>query len=314
MANVNIFEKFGVKEVANVYFEALAAEEASGVEVGDIVLFLDTLKVSTIETTAENVDARGGWGNPKLVTWDFGKEITLSLTDALLSFESARLMLGGKLRDSSSAKQDKPVEVHYTAQITVPSGTTGNAVTVSEVENPSTKASFPAEDLTPKAGTLKFINLTQGFRGTATFAAAQGGEGGTYTLTPRDGSTTVAVNDIIRLFWVVEKHETSKGNRAVEITISPNTFPGTYKIVGDTFMRSEADGKDYPFQFIIGKAKVMSEVTINMEAEGDPSTFDMSISVLRDKNGDMMKWVRYDYVEPTTQPGGADEPAEPEEP
>ena len=28
MANVNIFEKFGVKEVANVYFEALAPEEA----------------------------------------------------------------------------------------------------------------------------------------------------------------------------------------------------------------------------------------------------------------------------------------------
>lgn len=306
MANVNIFEKFGVKEVANVYFEALAAEEASGVEVGDIVLFLDTLKVSTIETTAESVDARGGWGNPKLVTWDFGKEITLSLTDALLSFESARLMLGGKLRDSGSVTQDKPVEVHYTAQITVPTTVTGNTVKVSSVENPSTKADFLPADLEAKEGTLKFINLTQGFRGTATFAAE--GEGGTYTLTPRDENATVAANDIIRLFWVVEKYESSEGNRAVEITISPNTFPGTYKIVGDTFMRSEADGKDYPFQFIIGKAKVMSEVTINMEAEGDPSTFDMTISVLRDKNGDMMKWVRYDYVEPAN---GTDEPEEP---
>jgi len=29
-----------------------------------------TLKVSTIETTAESVDATGGWGNPKLITWD----------------------------------------------------------------------------------------------------------------------------------------------------------------------------------------------------------------------------------------------------
>lgn len=308
MANVNIFEQFGVKEVANVYFEALEKEDNSDVQKGDIVLFLDTLKVSTIETTAESVDARGGWGNPKLVTWDFGKEITLSLTDALLSFESARLMLGGKLRDSSSVQQDKPVEVHYTAQITVPSGTTGNTVTLSKVENPSTKANFPAADLDPKEGTLKFINLTQGFRGTATFAAQ--GEGGTYTLTPRDGKATVAENDIIRLFWVVDKYESSEGNRAVEITISPNTFPGTYKIVGDTFMRSEANGKDYPFQFIIGKAKVMSEVTINMEAEGDPSTFDMTISVLRDQNNDMMKWVRYDYVEPTN----TDEPADPEEP
>lgn len=48
--------------------------------------------------------------------------------------------------------------------------------------------------------------------------------------------------------------------------------PGTYKIVGDTFMRSEKTGKDEPFQFIIGKAKVASEVTITLEAEGDPST------------------------------------------
>lgn len=34
------------------------------------VLFLDTLKVSTIEQTAETADARGGKGNPKLITWD----------------------------------------------------------------------------------------------------------------------------------------------------------------------------------------------------------------------------------------------------
>lgn len=38
----------------------------AGVKAGDIVLFLDTLKVSTIEQTAEKVDARGGWGNAKL--------------------------------------------------------------------------------------------------------------------------------------------------------------------------------------------------------------------------------------------------------
>ena len=56
--------------MANVYFEALDDDLAAGVYKGDIVLFLDTLKVSTIETTAENVDATGGWGNPKLITWD----------------------------------------------------------------------------------------------------------------------------------------------------------------------------------------------------------------------------------------------------
>lgn len=44
------------------------------------------------------------------------------------------------------------------------------------------------------------------------------------------------------------------------------------KVVGDTFMRSEKTGKDEAFQFIIGKAKVLSNTTITLQAEGDPST------------------------------------------
>lgn len=51
-----------IKEVANVYFEALADEDNGRIKAGDIVMYLDTLKVSTIETTAQNVSATGGWG------------------------------------------------------------------------------------------------------------------------------------------------------------------------------------------------------------------------------------------------------------
>lgn len=58
MAQNNIFEQFGIKEVANVYFQALSDE--GSIKTGDIVLYLDTLKVSTVETTAQNVSATGG--------------------------------------------------------------------------------------------------------------------------------------------------------------------------------------------------------------------------------------------------------------
>lgn len=57
---LNKFERFGVKEVANVQFEALSTGGVDGVNVGDIVLYLDSLKVSTIEQTAKNAEARGG--------------------------------------------------------------------------------------------------------------------------------------------------------------------------------------------------------------------------------------------------------------
>ena len=103
MENVNIFDKYGIKEVANVYFEALDDDPSTGVYAGDIVLFLDTLKVSTIETTAENTAAQGGWGNPKLVQWDYGKEINVTLEDALMSLESLRFMLGGAIKKPKTA-------------------------------------------------------------------------------------------------------------------------------------------------------------------------------------------------------------------
>lgn len=280
MANVNIFEKFGLKEVANVYFEALSAEKENGIEIGDIVLFLDTLKVSTIETTAESVDARGGWGNPKLITWDYGKEITLSLEDALLSLESARVMLGGKIKRPTTGKE---VEVRYTAEVVAGEG---GAISLENLQNPSTKSAYADEDKPQTAA--RFINMTQGYRGSITVE-----NGAVKETKTNDGSSVAAAGDVIRLFWSVKKNGENGGNEAVEITISPNTFPGTYRIVGDTFMRSEKDGKDYPFQFIINKAKVMSEVTITLEAEGDPSTFNMTINVLRSGSDEMMKLVRY---------------------
>jgi len=114
--NVNIFDKYGIKEVANVYFEALEDDIPAGVYKGDIVLFLDTLKVSTIETTAENTAAQGGWGNPKLVQWDYGKEINITLEDALMSLESLRFMLGGAIKQPTA---EHKVVVRHTDEVVV---------------------------------------------------------------------------------------------------------------------------------------------------------------------------------------------------
>ena len=92
-----------------------------------------------------------------------------------------------------------------------------------------------------------------------------------------------------RTLMVVEH----SGIPATEIVISPNTFPGTYRVVGDALIRSEATGADEAFQFVINKAKMLSEVTLNMQAEGDPSTFSMTLNVLRDNDGNMMSLIKY---------------------
>ena len=80
------------------------------------------------------------------------------------------------------------------------------------------------------------------------------------------------------------------------IEISANSFPGTYYVTGDTYSRKESNGVDEFFQFIIPKAKVQSENTITLEAEGDPSVFNMNLRVLRPADGKMMKLVKYNMT------------------
>lgn len=268
---VNIFERYGIKEVANVYFEALAAEEDAGIKAGDIVLYLDTLKVSTVETTAESVDARGGWGNPKLITWDFGKEITVNLEDAVISWEEMRILLGGQAYNEKSSGHK--IVIRKNAEKTFSSNDniafpTGDGKTVNG------KNHFPAETPT----TFKWVDMTNGTRGTEADLS-------TKVQKPTAGETVR-----VRFFW---QEEASDSLPAQQIVISPERFPGTYRVVGDALIRSEKTGKDEAFQFVMNKAKLMSEVTLTMQAEGDPSTFSMSLTVLRDENGDMMSLCKY---------------------
>ena len=75
----SILDQYGIKEVADVVFYELDSKGAPSAP----VLYLDTLKVSTVEQSAEVVDATGGKGNVKLISWDTNKEVTATFEDAL---------------------------------------------------------------------------------------------------------------------------------------------------------------------------------------------------------------------------------------
>ena len=62
----NILERYGIKEVADVTFYEITPTGS----IGAPVLYMDNLKVSTIEQTADEAEARGGKGNPPLIIWD----------------------------------------------------------------------------------------------------------------------------------------------------------------------------------------------------------------------------------------------------
>ena len=236
----SILDRYGIKEVADVTFYIIQPDGS----IGAPVLYLDTLKVSTIEQTAENTSARGGKGNPELITWDYGKEITVTLEDALFSAKSMAIMFGSVNTDGDAVLGSSASILKTVRKADVVEGKVtihGESITI-----PTENASYYTAD--GSAGTSTSYDYV------------------TFPLSVKDVSV---------------------------INISAETFPGTYYITGDTYARRETDGLDEFFQFIIPKAKVQSEVTLTMEAEGDPSTFSLNLRVLRPSNDSMMKLVKY---------------------
>jgi hypothetical protein len=243
----NILDKYGIKEVADVMFYEIDSTGAPSKP----VLYLDTLKVSTIEQTAEEAVASGGKGNAPLITWDYGKDINVTLEDALFSAKSMAIMFGDGTVKTDTSTLKKTIAWTATTGATVPTFFEGPQ---------GKKYAVPSTGVT------------------------------TYDAT---GATVSSFNVGDIYYTTFDMPVTSAGT----IEVSANSFPGTYYVTGDTYARSMTTGADEFYQFIIPKAKVKSGNTITLEAEGDPSVFNLDLHVLRPASGPMMKLVKYDMTE-----------------
>lgn len=242
----DILQRYGIKEVADVTFYHI--NKATN-EPDYPVLVLDSLKVTSIEQTAENTAARGGKGNAKLIVWDFGKEITVNIEDALFSPKSLSIMFA----DGTVTTESSKATVLKSARVVA----TTNSTPALEIDG--TKVTAEVKWYEAKEGKEELSEAS-------TFVAGQ---------------------------VYIAKWDQPVKSKTV-ITITPDSFPGTYYVTGDTMIRSERTGDDEYFQFVIPKAKMQAEQTISMEAEGDPSTFNMSLQVLRPENGEMVKFIQYE--------------------
>lgn len=112
---MNIFDQYGIKEVADVTLYSIHKKKDGSGDVYYVpALYLDTLKISTAEKTAENVWAQGGKGNARLINWDFGKQINVTLEDALCTPASLGLCWNGTLSaDWKNAQLDYDTDICY---------------------------------------------------------------------------------------------------------------------------------------------------------------------------------------------------------
>lgn len=91
--------------------------------------------------------------------------------------------------------------------------------------------------------------------------------------------------------------DNNKQIRSKRIKISANQWPGMYKLVGETYIRSRDTGKDQKIQLVFPLCKVKSEHSIELEADGEPVIFNLELEVARPKNGIMMELISYEINE-----------------
>ena len=263
MANSDILQRYGIKEVADVTFYHIGKDGSPDYP----VLILDSLKVTSIEQTAETAEARGGKGNAKLIVWDFGKELTVNIEDALFSPKSLSIMFADGAVVSDMTGSTESGKIRKSARLVA-----------------TTKGSFPQIKIDDRVISTSEVTDIKYYDGNGTEVTQ---------------ASSVEKGDILYASWL---HPVA--GKSV-ITIKPDSFPGTYYVTGDTMIRSERTGEDEYFQFVIPKAKMQAEQTITMEAEGDPSTFNMSLQVLRPENGEMIRFIKYEFADEVS--GGGDD-------
>ena len=287
----NILDKYGIKEVADVMFYELDSKGAPSAP----VLYLDTLKVSTIEQSAETVDATGGKSNVKLLTWDTNKELTLTLEDALFSPKSLSIMFGGVITENGS-KQEVLKTLAKNKFSTVDGTGMGNYV------------SFKLKDQIFYID----VNLVSWYY----YAIPEGKTEGTPEITPINigAGTSAATIMTGNAEWgtfdlldatTVAGGSTSAVSKGMEINITSEFNDNTFYITGDTYARNYESGKDEYLQFIVPKGKVSAEdVSLTMEADGDPATFSMTVNCLKANDGSMLKLVKYTPTGTLSASGG----------
>lgn len=265
----NLLEKYGIKEVCDVTFYELDSLGAPSAP----VLYLDTLKVSTTSQSAESTDATGGKGNGVLITWDYGRDITVDLEDALFSAKSMAMMYGGKLTTHNGTESEVEVLKTFTPDAFT-AVSDGWQVTLA-----NQTLTFPTKDLKSKAKFYKYDDNAE------------------VQLVKAPDTLDASAFD----FVTVDLSDFATVSGQV-IRVDATTFPGTYYVTGDTYARNANSGRDEYYQLIFPKAKITSDdVEITMEADGDASTFKLSLRVLRGKDGQQMKLVKYNIAEGKTE-------------
>ena len=293
-----ILDKYAIKEVADVMFYELDSKGAPSAP----VLYLDTLKTSTLSQSSEVVDARGGKGNVKILSWDTNKELTIEMEDAVYSAKSLGIMFGGKMYVYGEKQEVLKTLRYDSAKITEAKKTGASTYDYLTFEISGHKLyiakslvtafSYQKSDGTEVADPVAIASpdWTHGYGDSADQAI----EFITFDLLDCTSTAIERQPFVAGEGGAADTPNNGVISGGVTIDIGAEFNSNTYYITGDTYARNVASGKDEFLQFIIPKGKVSAEdVSLTMEADGDPATFSMTVQCLKSEGGSMVKLVKY---------------------
>ena len=291
-----ILDKYAIKEVADVMFYELDSKGAPSAP----VLYLDTLKTSTLSQSSEKVDARGGKGNVKLLSWDTNKELTIEMEDAVFSAKSLGIMFGGNMVVNDD-KQEVLKTLRYDTTKIKEATLSGSSAKDYLTFVINGNELFIAKSLVT-VFSYQDSSANELYEPVPVDRASVDWANGVATGTEQqiDFITFDLLDctngEIVNGTHYATAREANNGSifKGVTIDIGAEFNSNTYYITGDTYARNVASGKDEFLQFIIPKGKVSAEdVSLTMEADGDPATFSMTVECLKSESGSMVKLVKY---------------------
>jgi hypothetical protein len=260
--------KFGAKEVLDCTLYDMAT--------GKPVINFDTLKTSEISVTTEKVYARGGKGNSKLLTWEINKDVTIKISDALLSPKSLELVSGiaTKVGVQTITMRQKNVWESVNGTMTdkgdlYPLTANGSGVITLAFAPKEGATSILVYDATDDCGTPLVMTGA--------------------TLSGLNLTVAAAANKKVIVYYTYDSD-----SDAETYVISSDKFASSYKLVGQTVVRNSATGKDEAFQITIPNLHWSSALNLSFSADGDPSVQEFECEIQRDASSTtMIQMVKY---------------------
>jgi hypothetical protein len=223
--------QYGLKEVLNLNIQDYTTNAE--------LFYADYMSDSSIETTAERLDLRGGQGNYKILSFDHTKSMTFKGEMPLVDL-NAIAMLSGKAIKIGTVNLPKRESLTVTA---------GNVITLAQP---------------PITGTLKVYTLSGRDSGIEQTVGTPASTPNTYSIAGAVVTLNVTTAPVGSTFVAVYTY--ASPSTTTTTTFTADKFAGYVKISGVGVATDQVTGALVPVVFDIKKAKAKNNFSLTMKS------------------------------------------------